>query len=197
MAVNQVEEFIDEEQLQQAEASPVSALSQRMPVTKAPKQAMAQTQAAAKLSVDQVIANVLKKAKAKAPAAAHAPKPAAQKPQMAALKPHPAPTKAATSPTQEMKAFVAKRAASVQPTKKTVAKPAAHKPVAKKQALSQSKLDAIKQKVVAATLTKLKAKKTKGKAVVKPQSTAQVKRASLSAPIKTITHAAKAPMKQL
>ena len=97
-----------------------------------------------------------------------------------------------------MKAFVAKRAASAQPTKKTVAKlakPAAHKPVVKKQALSQSKLDAIKQKVVAATLAKLKAKKTTGKAVVKPQFTAQIKRASLSAPIKTIAHAAKAPMK--
>lgn len=31
MAVNQVEEFIDASQLQQADASPVSALSQRMP----------------------------------------------------------------------------------------------------------------------------------------------------------------------
>ena len=147
MAVNQVEEFIDEDQLQQADATPVSALSQRMPAAKTPKQAMAQAggSAVSKLSVDQVIANVLKKAKGKAPASAHAAKPAAPKPKMTAHKPNPAPTKTATSPAQEMKAFVAKRAASAQPSKKTVAKPAAHKqPVAKKQALSQSKLDSIK-----------------------------------------------------
>lgn len=71
MAVNQVEEFIDADQLQQAEAAPVSALSQRMP---APQQAMAQAAGGtvSKLSVDQVIANVLKKAKGKALAAAPA-----------------------------------------------------------------------------------------------------------------------------
>lgn len=71
MAVNQVEEYMDADQLSKAGQKgkdPVSALSQRMPgAGQADKQAMVQTAtgAVSKLSVDQVIANVLKKAKAK------------------------------------------------------------------------------------------------------------------------------------
>jgi major membrane immunogen (membrane-anchored lipoprotein) len=73
MSVNQVEEFIDVDQLNDAQHAgkpPVQALSQRLPsVGAVKKQAAAQTHAVSgattvsKLSVDQVIANVLKKAK--------------------------------------------------------------------------------------------------------------------------------------
>ena len=76
-----------------------------------------------------------------------------------------------------MKAFVAKRAASTQ-------QKAAHAAPAKKASqLSGAKLDAIKQKVVAATLAKLKAKKAqmaKGKASLKaPAQLVQAKSASV------------------